>query len=530
MSKNRFFHLNFDSSFICIERIALIDLGTNTFHLLITEIGERDQLVELGKYKAPVKLGEGGMPGGAIAPKAYQRGIATLRDFKQVLEAAGVNAVLAFATSAIRSASNGKAFVEEVYQLTGIRIRIINGNEEASLIHEGVKNGVSLPKDEPVLLVDIGGGSVEFIVSLNGEALLLRSLNIGAARLLEVAQPSDPISKAERKHLVQHLGQSLAQLIDELREFELNWLVGSSGTFETLGALAAYENEDLLSAEQLNGYQFSGELLLDILEPIIKSSRKRRNTMRGMDPLRVDMIVVASVLVRVLMDKLSLQQCMVSSYALKDGMLFRHIREKKNRLNRLMGAVDRDVRAKAVQNLARRFHFDETHSLQVSELATQLFRQLTHIHKLEEDALELLQYSAALFNIGHYINASSHHKHGLYIVMNTALSGFSTNELVQLANIVRYHRKSLPKLGHYHWSIMSEESQERVLLLAGILRLAINLDRGRRQLITGLSVSEHEGNIVINVEAPENVDLEISFAREQTAMLALALGKEILIR
>jgi exopolyphosphatase/guanosine-5'-triphosphate,3'-diphosphate pyrophosphatase len=145
-----------------MERIALIDLGTNTFHLLITEIRDRDQLVEFGKYKAPVKLGEKGMPGGKITDAAYKRGITTLRDFKQVIDAAGVTTVLAFATSAIRSASNGKAFVDEVYQRTGIRIRVINGNEEASLIHEGVKNGVSLPKDEPVLIVDIGGGSVEF--------------------------------------------------------------------------------------------------------------------------------------------------------------------------------------------------------------------------------------------------------------------------------------------------------------------------------------------------------------------------------
>ena len=159
-----------------MDRIALIDLGTNTFHLLITEIRDRDQLVEMGKYKASVKLGEDGMPNGAISDAAYQRGISTLIEFKQVIEAAGVTTILAFATSAIRSAVNGKAFVEEAYELTGIRIRVINGNEEASLIHEGVKNGVTLPKDEAVLLVDIGGGSVEFIVSLNGEALLLRSL------------------------------------------------------------------------------------------------------------------------------------------------------------------------------------------------------------------------------------------------------------------------------------------------------------------------------------------------------------------
>ena len=120
----------------------------------------------------------------------------------------------------------------------------------------------------------------------------------------------------------QHLEASLDPLIEELREFELNWLIGSSGTFETLAALAAYKNSDLLSAEQLNGYRFSRDLMASILDQMIASTRASRLNMKGMDPLRVDMIVVASVLVRLLCKKLKLKQCMVSSYALKDGMLF----------------------------------------------------------------------------------------------------------------------------------------------------------------------------------------------------------------
>ncbi|MFK7970857.1 MAG: hypothetical protein AB8F95_10840 [Bacteroidia bacterium] len=512
-----------------MERIALIDLGTNTFHLLIAEIKEREQWVDLAKYKTPVKLGEGGMPNGAICTAAYERGMNCLEDFKKVVDAAGVTTVLAFATSAIRSATNGRQFVSEAYEKTGIRIRVINGNEEASLIHEGVKNGVRLPKDQPVLLVDIGGGSVEFIVSLNGETLLLRSLDVGAARLLSVASPSDPIREEEFASLHAHLHEQLAGLIDELKEFELKWLVGSSGTFESLAALAAYKNGDVLSAEQLNGYRFSTKQLHAILDQIVGSTRAEREAMRGMDPLRIDMIVVGAALIRYMSKALELEQCMVSSSALKDGMLHRHLREQKSRMQQFMGHVDRDVRAKSVQNLALRYHYDRGHSLQVSELATQLFQGLSPWHEEDDSALELLQYSAVLFNIGHYINASSHHKHGLYIIMNVSMSGFSTNELVQLANIVRYHRKSLPKQNHYHWSIMGQEAQQRVLLLGGILRLAINLDRGRRKLINRLEVELLEGEVKIVVFAPENVEMEIAYAGEQCGMLEHALGCRIAI-
>lgn len=511
------------------ERIALLDLGTNTFHLLIIELKEGDQWVALGKYKEPVKLGEGGFSKGKIIPDAYARAMQAMRNFQSVIKASGVTTVLAFATSAIRSAANGPQLVQDVLQETGIRIQIIHGNEEAALIHEGVKNGVRLPADKACLLLDIGGGSVEFIVSKNGEALLLRSINIGAARLLEQISPNDPITDAEWKSLQTYVHESCVGLLEELKAFDIDLLVGSSGTFETLAALAAHENKDHLSAEQLNGYRFSRELLQTMISRIRASDQDERMGMRGMDPLRVDMIVVGAGLVHWVAESLDIEACMVSSYALKDGMLFRHLREQRNRLSQLMGTSDRDMRAKAIQQLARKYHYDQAHSLQVGEIATQLFTELQPFHQADAHALELLQYSALLFNIGHYINASGHHKHGLYLIMNTALSGFSTNELVVIANIVRYHRKSLPKQDHFHFSILSERSQQLTLLLGGILRIAINLDQGRRRLIDRLEVEVSDSEVCIKLFAPESVDMEIGFAQTQSKLLAQALGKEIRI-
>ncbi|HHG85487.1 MAG TPA: phosphatase, partial [Bacteroidetes bacterium] len=244
------------------DTLAIIDLGTNTFHLLIVEIDDRDDYRITDKHKEPVKLGEGGITAGKIGEKAFSRGIKALKKFRKLIDSHHAGEVKAFATSAIRGASNGQAFLKAARKEAGIDIKIINGNEEASLIFEGVRNGVQLPVDENALIMDIGGGSVEFIVSRDGQAQLLRSLNLGAARLLEMANPSEPITPSEIKHVERVIFEQAGGLLDELKEFNLKYIVGSSGTFETVGAIVAHKNNDHLSSENLNSYRFSAKEFL----------------------------------------------------------------------------------------------------------------------------------------------------------------------------------------------------------------------------------------------------------------------------
>jgi exopolyphosphatase/guanosine-5'-triphosphate,3'-diphosphate pyrophosphatase len=512
------------------QRVAIIDLGTNSFHLLIVEVSERDDFAIRGRFKEMVKLGEGGINSDHIAAEAYERGIRTLVNFRNLIDSSGASHVFAFATSAIRSASNGKDFIEEAYEKSKIRIKTINGNEEAALIYEGVRNGIQLPYDEPVLLMDIGGGSVEFIVAFEGQTQLLRSLNIGAARLLERIQPSDPISKKEIKSLEKFLHQEMGGLIEELREFDLKILIGSSGTFESLATLVAYDREDLLSAENLNGYRFQRSHFEKVFQRIIKSRRSERMKMEGIETLRVDMIVVGVILMEYVLQNLEMKEVMVSNFALKEGILYKFIRERRMRKAKFMGPTDRSLRAKAVENLAQKYQYNPPHSLKVSEIATHLFDDLSSLHQMGAAERELLQYAAILHDIGRFVHPSSHHKHGQYIIVNSNLSGFSTNELVLLANVVRYHRKSIPKRDHYHFNILPPEEQQAVRVLAGILRIADNLDRGHRNLVTEVHVHLRSEKIVLEVSAQDEVDMEITHATEYKELLEEALGHRIRIR
>ena len=511
------------------ETLAIIDLGTNTFHLMLVEVDERENVVVKGKFKEMVKLGEGGINQGLIQEAAFQRGIMALKNFRKLIDSAGVVKVLAFATSAIRSAENGQVFIQEAQAQAQIRIKVINGNEEASLIHEGVRNGLQLPRDKTALLIDIGGGSVEFIVSERGQAMLLRSLNIGAARLLERFEPSDPITSDEVQALKDYLDQELASLVFELQEFDLGILVGSSGTCEALGALVAYLRGDDLSAENLNGYHFSKSHFDQIQDKLLSSTLAQRRKLPGMDPQRVELIIMGAVLYDYLLSKLDIGECLVSTFALKEGILYSYLREKQARIDRFMGSADRNVRAKAVQNLARKYDFDPGHGIKVSELATTLFKQLRSLTEYGEAELEILQYASVLHDIGRFIHPSGHHKHGQYIIMNSGLSGFSTNELVLLANLVRYHRRSHPKRDHFHYNLLPEERQRMVRILSGILRIADNLDRGHRHLVNGLKVEVDEQKIQIQVEATEDVSMEKGHAREHKRLLEEVLEKEVVI-
>jgi exopolyphosphatase/guanosine-5'-triphosphate,3'-diphosphate pyrophosphatase len=512
------------------EKIAIIDLGTNTFHLLLAQVGDVNRFTVLGRYKEQVKMGEGGINARQIAPPAFERGIKALKRFRKLIDSAGVSQVLAKATSAIRSADNGQDFVDVAKAEAGIEIEVINGNTEASYIHEGVKNGVQLPPGEEVLLIDIGGGSVEFAVSRDRQPLLLRSLKIGAARLLEWLEPHDPIKKKELKHLDQYFEEELATLIDELKEFDLRLMVGSSGTFENLATLIAHQRGDHLSANSLNGYRFDPKHFDEVFHQVCTQPRKKRLAMKGIDPVRVDMIVMGGALIAYFLKQLPIVEIIVSENALKEGILFRYLKDRRHRLQRLIGPTGQDLRARAVKELAEKYQYDRAHALKVSELADMMFKQLQPLHQLGPLENELLRYAAVLHDIGRFIHPSGHHKHGLYLIINSQPYGFSTNELVLLANLVRYHRKSLPKREHYHYSIIPPEEQDKVMWLGGILRIADNLDRGHRGLVEDIHATYDQDQLTLEVGAPDDVSMEIEHAHVLREMLGKASGRAVVIQ
>lgn len=512
------------------ERIAIIDLGTNTFHLLIVELQEGEDFVIINRYREQVRLGEGGMTSGKIAAAAFERGIRVLKSFRKLINGKGAGRVLAYATSAIRSSSNGAEFMRKARQEADIDIRVINGNEEAAFIFGGVINGVNLPWDQNTLMVDIGGGSVEFIVCREGKPILLRSIDVGAARLLGRVKPSDPITAAEIAEVKKAVTELTGGLLAELKQFSLPLMVGSSGSFETVAAMIAHEENDLLSTENLNSYRFSRTQFTKLYKRLLKSTRAERLKMPGMEPMRVEMIVMSIILMDVLIQELGIEEVMISTNALKEGILYHYLDEKRERMTHLMGGAAKNLRLKSVRSLARKFRCDVDHGLKVSELALSLFDHLGPMHQLGQHEREMLKYCCLLHDIGYFVSPSGHHKHGQYIVMNSAMSGFSNDELIIMGNIVRYHRKSPPTRDHFHFKILSQHHRFVVRVLAALLRIADQLDRGHRHLVEELIVKTDNNKIGIFVDARDNVDMEIANAMENRGMLESVFSLEVEIK
>ncbi len=300
------------------ERIAVIDLGTNTFHLLIAG-RENDKTTILHREKRAVKIGVGGINQDFITDAGMQRAVECIRYFKDILNEWKVDVVQAVGTSALRNARNGNEVIQKIRAETGIKVKLISGDKEAEYIYYGVRSGLDIGIKES-LIVDIGGGSVEFIIGNNKAIRWKQSFEIGAQRLLELYHKHDPINPIEVKQLTAHFEKSLEPLQRAMEKFAPLTLVGSSGTFDTLSEIYCFKNK-------IDYHHDNGETPLSIPDffqihdELLSKSRMQRMQIPGMIEMRVDMIVVGSCLVSYLIKKFALTDIRVSTYSLKEGVL-----------------------------------------------------------------------------------------------------------------------------------------------------------------------------------------------------------------
>lgn len=300
------------------ERVAIIDLGTNTFHLLIAEkTGSKTHI--LHREKQAVKIGMGGFNKKVITPEAFLRGTSCLKNFKDTMEKWNVEKSIAIGTSALRDAANGSDFIHQVNLDTGISITLISGDQEAEYIYYGVRSAVSLGTEKS-MIIDIGGGSVEFILADSKTIFWKKSFDIGAQRLMEKYQKHDPILGAEVTELNAYFTQVLMPLNDVASLHNPSTLVGSSGTFDTLSEIYCTRMGITISEDQPET-PLTVDAFRQIHQELIQKSRTERLGMAGMIDMRVDMIVVASCLVDYLIRKFHFKKIRVSSYSLKEGIL-----------------------------------------------------------------------------------------------------------------------------------------------------------------------------------------------------------------
>lgn len=296
-----------------------MDLGTNTFHLLIAQ-GTAASYKEIIHKSLPAKLGEGGINKGIIVPAAFERGINAMQQYEQDIANSSVDEVRAVATSAVRNAANGQDFVNKVRALTGISIELINGEQEAAYIYKGVKLAGCLDA-QTSLIMDIGGGSVEFILCNADEIFWKRSFEIGAARLMDMFHQTDPIPSPSVAHLQAYLHEKLAPLLEAGKQYDVETIIGSSGAFETFAEIIELDKRNPFDLKNIKNYTFKTEELTSVTDKLIASSHQQRKNMEGIVSIRVDMIVVASLLTRFVMSKLNIENVKLCTNSLKEGIL-----------------------------------------------------------------------------------------------------------------------------------------------------------------------------------------------------------------
>lgn len=308
------------------NKIAIIDMGTNTFHLLLAEADEKGYHIT-HRDRLAVKIGMGGINEGFITEEGIHRALLAMQSFKNIIDQNGTRKIYAFGTSALRNARNSSEVAARIQSLTGIDINIISGDREAEFIYRGVKSALHLEKERS-LIIDIGGGSVEFIIGDNDHIFWKESLEIGAQRLLEEFHKNDPITPAEIAALDNHFEKKLAPVFKALEKYPSHVMVGSSGTFDTLSDIFCARHDIHKSVEETETpLTLAG--FYELFAELLKKDRAERMLIPGMIEMRVDMIVVACCLIRYLLEHHTFERIRVSTYSLKEGVLTTMIGEMK---------------------------------------------------------------------------------------------------------------------------------------------------------------------------------------------------------
>ena len=423
------------------RRIAAIDLGTNSFHAVIVDVFPDGSFQTVDKLKEMVLLAEKGF-GQNLSPAAMDRAIEALQKIKTLSSHQDAEQILAYATSAIREAENGGELIQRAIDEVGIKINAIPGRVEAELIGLAVRHGIQLP-DKPSLMVDIGGGSVEFIIGDRDRFYFLSSKKIGVARMTAAFVESDPISADEINTLERHFEEQLRDVAQAFATHRAEMMVGSSGTMENIGLMIA-KREKKRQNLSVNELEFTDEQFFDLYDELIKMNRKQRAKLSELDDKRIDLIAPGLVLVKFLLKKFSIKKVKISSQALREGIIIRYISREMDELKGM--ATYENPRMRSVMELVNRYDWHEDHSQHVAKLALILFDEFREKLALTDTDRELLRYSAFMHDIGYFISNRKHHKHALYIIRHSELLGFKEMEIEMIRRALQYHQSNISQV------------------------------------------------------------------------------------
>ena len=493
------------------RRVAAIDIGTNSTHLLVASVDTTLRTFSIEQAeKSTTRLGERDPETGELTAAAMQRSYDTLRRFRDLSNSHQVEQIITAATSAVREAPNGRDFLQKIQDGLGLEVDLVSGPEEARLIYLGVLSGMSFG-DRPHLLLDIGGGSTELILADGRDARALTSTRVGAVRLQRDFVKDDPIPPQRRSFLQAFIQGSLEPAVDKvhrrIKPGEIPVLVATSGTAMAIGALAA--SEDDRPPLKLHGYRVSRQRLDRVVDKLVTMTPDQRRDLSPINDRRAEIIVPGALILQTTMQMLAVDELVLSERALREGLIVDWMLRHGLLEDRF--SFQSSIRQRTVIHQVQRFAVNQHRAERVATHALTLYDSTRGLmHQDDGQGRELLWAAAMLHACGQHINLSAYHKHSWYLIRHGELLGYSEAEHLMVAAIARYHRRSLPKKRHDSWqALVTRENRRLVGDMALLLRLAAALDRRPEPVVASLRVETSPGALEL-VLVPERLNQNLS--------------------
>ncbi|MEP6571429.1 MAG: Ppx/GppA phosphatase family protein [Gemmatimonadota bacterium] len=503
------------------ERLAAIDVGSNSIRLLVAEYGASSGLTVIDEVKEQPRLAAGVAQSGRLDDLAVARALEALRRMREVAERRGVTRLAAVATAAVRDAENGAEFIDLVRRELGLELRIIDAQTEAHLSYRSVAHHFPLQGGRTVV-ADIGGGSLELIAAVDGIFERSISLPFGAVRLTELylSEPDD--IRHQLKTLRAYVRRQLRRRLP-LRDWAAPTVIGSGGSFTNLGRMAVSRRGGP-AAEAVHGVSVSVGEVEQLLEWLASLPPAKRAQVPGLNPQRADIIIAGLAVTAEVLERIEAREMKVSAFGLREGLLLE------------MAGAETTPAAEDPMRLAREFaercHSDRRHIEQVRLLALALFDQLAERMGAGPEERQILEWASLLHDVGQVVSYRKHHQHSYDLIMNAERLQFTPRDRLLVALVSRYHRKKGPRKKHEAFAALDDSDREVVRRLTGLLRVADGLDRGHTSIVESLTIEFCPTRITIQPvprHAGADLSLECWGAGQLSDVLAKVMKREVVV-
>lgn len=495
----------------------------------MVEASASDSFAVLAREKESVRLGHETLRQQRLAPEAIERAAETIKRYRSIAEARGAERLVAVATASVREAYNSAEFIKEIDRRTGVSVEILSGVEEARLIGVAASQGCALA-GVSLLNIDIGGGSTEISLMRDGVPAELFSVKLGAVGLTERFLSNDPPKPKEMRSLREEIRAALERPSRELHGIRWQQATGSSGTILAIGEVMRLHSLREQGQAEEGAQPSAAEIALSRLETFNERSShmtvSERRGVHGISSQRAEIIIAGGQILEGAMRFFGVNLLRTCDFALREGVIIERLRELEAEARPPVSDMA-DQKLRGVHAVGRRFGYEEAHAQQVTRLAESMFDSLAETYGMTRHQRTLLSAAALLHDAGYHIAHESHHKHALYLIKNSELTGFSEAERNVIANVARYHRGALPKERHTDYASLNQTDRDTVWRLGAIVRVADALDRRYDGRVRDVRCTLEGQLLHVQLRSQQPCDREVQAAEQKADMFEQAFGCKV---